>query len=480
MSEQVLSNTTSLCTVCKRSISAQLWQVDEQIWMRKICCEHGKQEVLISSNAEWYQEIIAMLPVLTSPNPANPVKQGCPFDCGPCTQHQQQALLPIVPITSSCNLDCPICYTHNRNSEPYQMSEAELQAIIKHIQLTDPKQRIINITGGEPTQHHQFERLIEICQEQGFDRITVSTHGLRFLKDEALVVRLAKLGARIILSFDSFKQETNQQMLGGKFLHSKMQVLSLLEKYAVDTTLLPVLAHGYNDDELGKFVQLTLEKDFIRSLELHTMTFTGQGGRNFNRQGRYTTYDVLADLEKQTVGLLRITDFVPASSAHPLCYLITYMLRLDEGRWLPFPRFMRAEDLRTLLKDSLYLQATPDVEQGLQDVINSLWSEEFVCEDAEIVLATLKKLLAQMFAPGLSDAERMRIGERSSKAIYIHSHMDEENFDTDRIRQCCVGIREADGSNIPSCAYNVLYRPQDARFNLHPAESVANLGSGRF
>jgi uncharacterized radical SAM superfamily Fe-S cluster-containing enzyme len=480
MKEQLLSETTSLCATCKCSLPAQLWQLEQQVWMRKVCPQHGKQEILISSNAAWYQAMMAMAPVLTPPNTSKAVQQGCPFDCGPCANHQQQALLPIVPITSSCNLDCPICYTHNRNSDAYQMSEVELRAIIDHLRQTDPNQRIINLTGGEPTQHPQFERMVEICQEQGIERITISTHGLRFLKEEALLARLAKLGARIILSFDSFKPEINQEMLGGKFLASKMQVLALLEKYAVDTTLLPVLVRGSNDNEVGEFVHLTLQKDFVRSLELHTMTFTGQGGSGFTRRGRYTTYDVLADLEQQTEGLLRISDFVPSPSAHPLCYLITYLLRLDDGRWLPFTRFMRGEDLRRLLTGSLYLQATPEVEQCLQDVITALWSEEFICEDAEIVLSTLKNLLARMFAPGLSDAERMRIGERSSKAIYVHSHMDEENFDSDRIRQCCVGIREADGRNIPSCAYNVLYRPRDTRFNLVPAQPIATLGLGSF
>ena len=479
MSEQLLRETTSLCAICKRSIDAQLWQRGGQVWMHKTCGQHGAQKILISPNAAWYRAMMAMAPILTPPQARNAIKQGCPFDCGPCQQHEQQALLPIVPITSSCNLDCPICYTHNRTSDAYQMSEAQLLAIIRHLRLADPALRIINLTGGEPTQHPQFERLVEICQQEGIRQITISTHGLRFLKDEALLARLAALGAHIVLSFNSFKQVTNQAMLGGKFLQSKMQVLSLLDKYQVDTTLLPVLARGYNDDEVGEFVKLALKKDFVRSLELHTMTFTGEGGREFNRQSRYTTYEVLADLEQQSGGLLRIDDFVPSPSAHPMCYLISYLLRLDDGRWLPFTRFMRGEDLRKLLAGGLYLQATAQVEQILQDVIASLRSEEFICDEVEIVLSTLKHLLAQMFAPGLSDLQRNQIGEHSVKAIYVHSHMDEENFDSERIRQCCVGIREADGSNIPSCAYNILYRQRDARFNLRPAAPVATLGSGK-
>ena len=57
--------------------------------------------------------------------------------------------------------------------------------------------------------------------------------------------------------------------------------------------------------------------------------------------------------------------------------------------------------------------------------------------------------------------------------------MDEETFDRDRIRQCCVGIREPDGTNIPSCAYNVLYRNRDARFTGAPAAPLITLGRGR-
>jgi uncharacterized radical SAM superfamily Fe-S cluster-containing enzyme len=95
------------------------------------------------------------------------------------------------------------------------------------------------------------------------------------------------------------------------------------------------------------------------------------------------------------------------------------------------------------------------------------------------VLSTLKELLGRLTAPGVGQLERLRLAERSSKAIYLHTHMDEETFDTDRIRQCCVGIREPDGTNIPSCAYNVLYRNRDTRFTQHPAPALATLGPGR-
>ncbi len=447
--------------------------------MRKSCPEHGPAEVVISSNADWYESLLKEPPALQRPTALKPASQGCPFDCGPCTQHEQQVQLPIVPITSACNLDCPICYTHNRNAGAYHMSEEQLRAILEHLRRVAPDKRIINLTGGEPTQHPAFERLVELCREEGIHRITVSTHGLRFLKDEWLLERLARLEARVILSFDSFQAEPNKQMLGGSLLASKLKVLTLLEKHGVDTTLLPVLARGYNDTELGEFVKLALEKDFIRSVEFHTMTFTGQGGARFDRRARYTPYDVLVDLERQTSGQLRVTDFVPSPAAHPLCYQVTYVMKLRDGRWLPYPRFMERGDLRALLGGMLYLEPSPEMEQRLQDVINRLWTGELACPEAEAVLATLKALLGRLMAPGVSQEERLRLAERGSKAIYLHTHMDEETFDTDRIRQCCVGIREPDGTNIPSCAYNVLYRNRDGRFSQRPAPPISTLGPGR-
>ena len=82
------------------------------------------------------------------------------------------------------------------------------------------------------------------------------------------------------------------------------------------------------------------------------------------------------------------------------------------------------------------------------------------------MLATLKRLVGELFPSrgAISLEARQKLAERASKAIYIHSHMDEESFDVSRIMKCSIGVPEVDGSNIPTCSYNVLYRERDARF----------------
>ncbi|MRG98005.1 radical SAM protein [Polyangium spumosum] len=475
----ILAATTGLCRTCKRAVPAETVRVAGEVYLRKHCDEHGPEEVLLSSSADWYEETVRSTSVLERPAAPRPVSAGCPYDCGPCEQHEQRNHLPVVPITSKCDLDCPICYTHNKNEGAYHMSEEELAAILRHLDHVAPDRRIINLTGGEPTQHPDFERLVEMCVSAGVRRVTVSTHGLRFLRDEALLERLARKGARVILSFDSFEPEANKKMLGGHHLNAKLRILELLEKHGVPTTLLPVLARGVNDHEVSAFIDLALSKDFIRSVEFHPMTFTGQSGASFERSARYTAFDALSDIERQSGGRIVVRDFVPSPLAHPLCYQIAYLLRLKDGRWLPFTRFMSREDLRSLLSQELYIVPGPEMEQILADVLNRLWAGDIECEETDAVLSALKDLVERMFAPGTDEAIRMRIAESHTKAIYVHTHMDEETFDTDRIRRCCVGMPGPDGSNVPSCAYNVLYRERDARFSPRPAAPLVQLGRGR-
>ena len=106
------------------------------------------------------------------------------------------------------------------------------------------------------------------------------------------------------------------------------------------------------------------------------------------------------------------------------------------------------------------------LDEFFRDVIDELWADPDRIPESAQVLATLRRLLDEMFPPGkpLEIEARRRISERCVKAIYIHSHMDEENFIVDRVKQCCVGVPSPDGTNIPTCSYNVLYREKDPRF----------------
>jgi 7,8-dihydro-6-hydroxymethylpterin dimethyltransferase len=464
-SRTVLKQTTSLCTHCKQGIPAEVYEHDGRIWMDKLCNTHGAETLLVASDARWYHDMLSMPAALVPPRePKKAVEQGCPFDCGACTAHEQTVYLPVVPITSACDLDCPICYTINKNDGAFHMGSDEFARVLDVVRRHDPALKIINLTGGEPTRHPDLPGIVAQCHAAGIHRVTISTHGLAFIHDEALLESLARLRARIVLSFNSFDADTNKRMLGANVLHAKLKVLEKLEQYDLDTTLIPVLALGVNDHEIGDLIDFAFAKRFIRSLELHTMTFTGQGGTGFDPTARITVPDVLRKIEAHTNGRIGMSDFTPSPCAHPLCYQTAYLLETEDGL-IPFSRFMSRPQIRELLTGNLYMEPGPKMESVLTDVLNDLWAAEQPAAHSQAVLSALRDLLKRMFPPaGLPYAQQQVLAERSAKAIYIHSHMDESNFDSDRIRQCCVGVPSADGHSTPTCSYNILYRERDPRF----------------
>ena len=467
-SDHVYYGTTKgLCGVCKGPVDAKILFRAGAVYLDKFCPRHGKQECLAASSVEWYLDCLSFVAPNTPPSHVHkPVSEGCPFDCGPCPSHQQKVYLPVVPITSACNLDCPICYTVNKNDHAHRLSKEDLQRILDHLLEQHQELDIINFTGGEPTLHPQLPEFLEMCRDAGIRRVTISTNGLKLL-DEHYVQVLAALDARIVLSLDTFRPETDKILLGADTVRAKLRVLDLLEKHDVATTILPAVAAGLNDDEVGLLFDLVLARPNIRSLELHTLTFTGQGGVGFQRSARITIPDLHRRLEEASAGKITWRDFVPSPLAHPHCYSICYLLMLDGGGYVPYTRLTSRATLFELLQDSLYIEPREKLQEVFRAIIDDLWANPDKVPESAAVLATLKRLLKELFPSGgrpLSMLERQKIAERAAKAIYIHSHMDEENFDVARVMKCCVGVPEVDGSNIPTCSYNVLYREKDQRF----------------
>jgi 7,8-dihydro-6-hydroxymethylpterin dimethyltransferase len=466
--------TKSLCSVCKRQVDAKIHLQDGQVWMQKFCPEHGAQRTLVSNSAQWYLDALSFVAPSTPPTTVHrPVKNGCPHDCGPCDSHAQKVFLPVVPITSACNLDCPICYTINKNDDPFHLSTERFADILAHLRREHSDIDIINFTGGEPTMHPRMIELLEMARDAGIRRLTVSTNGLKLL-DEGYVRALAAVDARVILSLDTFDPAVDKAMLGANTIAAKKKVLDLCEAHDVTCTILPAVAAGFNDKDVPALFDLVLSRKNICSIELHTLTFTGENGSAYDRAAKITTPDLHEILEKHTSGALCSTDFVPSPLAHPHCYSIAYVLVLDGPGtrdpnvpdFVPFARLMGRAGLFDLLSDSLYMEPTAKVEEAFRTVIDKLWADPDCLPESERVLATMKRVLREVFPTGesLSLDQRRKRAERVTKAVYIHSHMDEENFDVSRIMKCCVGVPEADGSNIPTCSYNILYREKDHRF----------------
>ncbi|MBX3470499.1 MAG: radical SAM protein [Planctomycetes bacterium] len=468
--ERLLHETTSLCATCLDAVPARVVATPAgEVWMRKACPAHGEQAARLSTDAAWYEATRAIAP-RPSPPPrvAREVERGCPFDCGPCASHAQRVRMPVVTITSACDLACPICYVHNKNDDAFHMPPDEFARVLERL-VADAggELDLINLTGGEPTLHPRLLDLVRLCREAGVRRVSICSHGLGLAKDPDLLAGLAALEARIALSFDTFDAGVDAELKGVRSVAQKLRCLELLDRAGVDTTLIPVMTRGRNDHEIGAILDLALRTACVRHVEVHTVTYAGQGGTSFDRSGRISMVEVLERIAETTGGLLGPADFVPSPSAHPLCYQIAYLLVNPRGGPpVPFTRFLARDDLYAALADHLYLEPGPRLERALQDAIDRLWAQG----DDSRALGLLNDLLRTLFPPGrpLERAEALRAAERAVKAVYVHSHMDAETFDVERAYLCCDANVRTDGTQVPVCNDNVLYRDKEPRFMATP------------
>ena len=88
----------SICSTCYRRVDAKIVFEDGRVLMLKHCPAHGNERVLVADDVEYYRrcrEVFLKTPQM--PVRFNtPVKWGCPYDCGLCTDHEQHSCLTLV------------------------------------------------------------------------------------------------------------------------------------------------------------------------------------------------------------------------------------------------------------------------------------------------------------------------------------------------------------------------------------------------
>jgi len=135
------------------------------------------------------------------------------------------------------------------------------------------------------------------------------------------------------------------------------------------------------------------------------------------------------------------------------------MLKTEDGL-IPFTRFAHKDRIAEHMAES-YLIRLPEDGGFFKDAVNTLFGRG---EDS--ALRTLRRLVKELYPPGGRPGmfERQHISESSVRTVYIHAHMDEDNFDCTRAMLCPDLVPAEPGRLIPACTYNLFYRMKDDRF----------------
>jgi hypothetical protein len=453
-----LGSTRAWCPRCAATEHAQITARADGVYLERICPQQGTVAVRIAKDSRWYQERSAEPRTMVAMPHAEPLRHGCPLDCGPCQCHTARLHLPVISITNLCNLNCPICFTYNRPDLVYNKSRDELAAIIAQLTAAYGELELINLTGGEPTLHPELFALLDLCRESRIGRITMNSNGLKIAADLAFAQGLKARGVQVVLSLDTLDPEKSVIIHGRDITSEKLAALARLEALNIPTTLLIVCIKGVNEEETGQLVRRFLAKPFVRGITIQNMTFTGQNGSRFEPR-EHVTLDEVEDL-LVAHGNFAKGDFFPHGAYHPLCYSVAYYLA-DGDRLLPLSRLVEPRLLTKATANSYVLDGGEELAAALRAGIDRLWAEG---ED-EATLALLRRFIRELYPPGgLSKAERQARAEALIRMVYIHPHMDEDNFDIARVSHCGDLVPDETGRMIPACAYNLLYRQRDPRF----------------
>ena len=441
-----LGTTQSLCPDCLRLVPAKIIAKGQRVYFRKRCPEHGVRDDFVCSDVTLYDRMELSVPGKMPRFGVEPDK-GCPYDCGLCTEHEQHTCVGLVEVTSSCNLKCPMCFASSGPGGTH-WSLAEAKAAIDRLVEVEGRPEVLQISGGEPTIHPEFLRILDYACSRPIDVVMINTNGIRFAHDAELLDRVAEYRdrAEVYMQFDGFSEASSQALRGERLVETKLKAIANLGDRGVKVTLVATLQPGVNDHEIGDIVRFGIERPWITGLSLQPATYSGRHALPADLERRVTFPDVIKAIAEQTGGLFREDDFLPLPCAHPNCHSLTYAYR-SGGAVVPLTRFIDVREHLDILANGILFTRNRAKQLIQRYLLNSQGCGEG-CTPAEV--GASEAFFAKALAQELQQGDVFR--------ITITSFLDAYNFDVRRLMKCCIHHVLPSGHIIPFCAYNVLYR----------------------
>jgi len=439
--------TNSLCAECLRKVEAKVAIQDDRVYLLKHCPEHGAQKVLISTDVDYFKMTRRFLKPSQMPLKFNtPVRYGCPYDCGLCPDHEQHSCLALIEVTDHCNLTCPICYAESSPRRVTHRSLEQIAFMLDRVVENEGHPDIVQISGGEPTIHPEFFKILDLAKARPIKHLMVNTNGLRIAQDEAFAKRLKEYQPRfeIYLQFDSLEANPIITLRGEDLRSVRERALERLNRLGISTTLVVTLQKNLNDGEMGRIIDYALQQPCVRGVTFQPVQVAGRLNAFDPARDRLTLSEVRQKILAQS-SIFKPADLIPVP-CHPDCLAMAYALKID-GKVIP---------LTGLIDPDLLLQAE---------------GSTIVYEDNTALRAEIGRLFSTSNSPSSSAAKLQqllcclpliqtppKISYENVFRVLIIQFLDAWNFDVRSVKKSCIHIVHPDGRIIPFDTYNLFYR----------------------
>jgi hypothetical protein len=455
--------TNSVCSKCLVKVEAKIIFRDDCVYLVKHCPTHGHQEVLIADDIDYYKLSQEFIKPGDMPLKFNtPIKYGCPYDCGLCPDHEQHSCLTLVEVTDRCNLSCPICYADSGTEEVSQHSSQsrrhrsleQIERMIDAVVANEGEPQVVQISGGEPTIHPEFFKILDITKSKPIRHLMINTNGVRIAKDRDFCDRLSQYmpGIEVYLQFDSFEAAALEELRGADLREVREQAIAHLNEFNISTTLVVTLKKGLNDGEIGKIIEYALQQRCVRGVTLQPIQAAGRLEGFEHERDRYTLTEVRRSILQQSP-YFKPEDILPVP-CHPDCLAMAYALKV-KGKVIPLTGLFEPNTFVKIMPNSVLYEQDDELKRNIFNLFSTSHSPASSATSLKQLLCCLPLLPVP---EGITYENIFR--------VMIVQFLDPFNFDVRSVKRSCIHIVHPDGRIIPFDTFNMFYREGSAGYHL--------------
>jgi len=437
--EKIIYETESLCPVCLKKIPASRVKRGEDVYFIKNCPEHGKFDTILWRGKPYYEDWVRETEKVLPKKTITESVRGCPFDCGVCSAHEQQACCVLLEVTQRCNQHCFYCFA---NAEDERAQDPSMEEIRQWYQMLldigEDRPFNIQLSGGEPTVRDDLSEIIRLGKSMGFPYIQLNTNGKRLAEDVHYVEELKNAGlSAVFLQFDGTTDGIYERLRGQKLLKQKEKAIENCEKNQLGVVLVPTLVPGVNTDNIGEIIRFAVERlPAVRGVHFQPVSYFGRYPDAPGDSQRITLPEVMAEIEKQTGGEIPIGAFQPQMTGNPLCSFHGSFVYMEDRGIVSIGGTAGSCKCQGNNEDAII---------KARDFVAKKWTraEKTACCGTGI-------------SDSLSDFDRYIERVRDyGFSISGMAFQDIWNLDLERLRRCKIHVMNVDKRVVPFCAFNL-------------------------